>query len=522
MRSVPLFLVLLAGSASAQLINRVQGIPNDRHTVEDASALANGDIASAGDSYNFTGGFNSSATITRADALGTPIWHLKIREPGAFPSAFGIREAPGGNLVVGFYRNFNTDTLCLAGLSGSGAVNWVRRFPGSRGASNAGMEIDTGDGAPAAIVASQFDQQAPLGGQLIRVDAATGTLIFNRIYTPSAPTEVSDVSFADVARNPLGDYYVTGSVTRFINGEILDTDLFVARLNASTGAVVWAKAVGTPFDLERGSGYETGRGIELSSDGGVVVVGQINDPTATFGPDGAVHIRFDPDTGAILAHSTLLDIQVAAASLDRLSTGQMVASGTRAFGDGQGNPHMWLLDPVSLLVDWRREYNTGTSFGHDAIESVIPDQGLVLVGNHFSNNPIGFPDQMFIRTDMLGDDGCYAQPLEVVQPPVTLLSNDIALTMTLDPREFAYTPTAIVVTMQTNLACEAAPCVGDLNNDGLVDDADFVIFADAYNILDCLDPSMPPACPADLNGDGFVDDSDFVLFVDAYNQLVCP
>lgn len=65
-------------------------------------------------------------------------------------------------------------------------------------------------------------------------------------------------------------------------------------------------------------------------------------------------------------------------------------------------------------------------------------------------------------------------------------------------------------------------CPGDLNNDGFADDADFVIFVAAYNILDCSDPSMPAGCPADLNADGFVDDSDFVIFVGAYNELICP
>ncbi|MBS0187897.1 MAG: hypothetical protein JSS51_07500, partial [Planctomycetes bacterium] len=54
------------------------------------------------------------------------------------------------------------------------------------------------------------------------------------------------------------------------------------------------------------------------------------------------------------------------------------------------------------------------------------------------------------------------------------------------------------------------------------DDADFVIFVPAYNLLLCDDPSMPPGCPSDLNADGFVDDADFTLFVDAYDQLVCP
>ncbi|MBX3388012.1 MAG: hypothetical protein KF691_01010 [Phycisphaeraceae bacterium] len=61
-------------------------------------------------------------------------------------------------------------------------------------------------------------------------------------------------------------------------------------------------------------------------------------------------------------------------------------------------------------------------------------------------------------------------------------------------------------------------CGGDLNRDGFVEDADFVIFVGAYDQLQC--PAGP--CPADLNVDGFVDDLDFVVFVTQYNELICP
>jgi hypothetical protein len=33
---------------------------------------------------------------------------------------------------------------------------------------------------------------------------------------------------------------------------------------------------------------------------------------------------------------------------------------------------------------------------------------------------------------------------------------------------------------------------------------------------------MPPGCPADMNGDGYVDDADFVLFANAYDNFACP
>ena len=57
-------------------------------------------------------------------------------------------------------------------------------------------------------------------------------------------------------------------------------------------------------------------------------------------------------------------------------------------------------------------------------------------------------------------------------------------------------------------------CPADLNADGLVDDTDFVLFAQAYDNF--ADPA------ADFNADGLTDDIDFVLFAQAYDLFVCP
>lgn len=64
-------------------------------------------------------------------------------------------------------------------------------------------------------------------------------------------------------------------------------------------------------------------------------------------------------------------------------------------------------------------------------------------------------------------------------------------------------------------------CPTDLNGDSATDDADFVLFVAAYNILDCTDQDMPADCPSDFNGDNAVNDTDFVTFVAAYNELLC-
>lgn len=63
-------------------------------------------------------------------------------------------------------------------------------------------------------------------------------------------------------------------------------------------------------------------------------------------------------------------------------------------------------------------------------------------------------------------------------------------------------------------------CSADLNRDALVDDADFGLFAVAYDALFCAAPAVE--CTGDLNTDGFVDDLDFMIFASQYNDLLCP
>lgn len=69
----------------------------------------------------------------------------------------------------------------------------------------------------------------------------------------------------------------------------------------------------------------------------------------------------------------------------------------------------------------------------------------------------------------------------------------------------------------------ATSCLCDLNADGLVDDADFAIFAFQYEQAVCdfviAQPVQP--CAADFSLDFVVDDSDFVIFAAAYDALVC-
>lgn len=65
--------------------------------------------------------------------------------------------------------------------------------------------------------------------------------------------------------------------------------------------------------------------------------------------------------------------------------------------------------------------------------------------------------------------------------------------------------------------CPSICSMADFNGDGLVDDSDFVLFANAYNEL-----VVPQAnVLGDLNADALVDDADFTAFSTAYDALLC-
>lgn len=82
---------------------------------------------------------------------------------------------------------------------------------------------------------------------------------------------------------------------------------------------------------------------------------------------------------------------------------------------------------------------------------------------------------------------------------------------------FTYGPIAVRFAFTPRAFCPA-----DLNNDGQVDNSDFVLFVNDYITFLCNEPAMPQGCPSDFNFDGLVENADFLIFVNAYNELLCP
>jgi len=202
----------------------------------------------------------------------------------------------------------------------------------------------------------------------------------------------------------------------------------------------------------------------------------------------------------------------------QVGAGGLPTSGSQALTtlntDGSSTSQFYMLDLDPAVPGVDVMYTAASA----ATESV---HKYVKIGGVWTfKGAIDFPgiDQVIAETDIRGGVVVYAASttsVSVVLDPAPLTGSIAGLTLTsiISPAS-GY--------QLGGISFSTKFCVGDLNNDGFVDDADFVLFASAYNILVCDDPTMPYPCPADFNSDGSVDDSDFVAFAQAYNDLICP
>ncbi|MFO0861106.1 MAG: hypothetical protein U0570_11150 [Phycisphaerales bacterium] len=204
--------------------------------------------------------------------------------------------------------------------------------------------------------------------------------------------------------------------------------------------------------------------------------------------------------------------------------GAVIFSDNDTFAGGASQPaNLSLLAPFGVTC-------TGTGAGWLRTATVASPAGSAV-----TNGPFGFVTRYDVGWSgwfsTLGSGAVAARLADNNQPALAVIprgalgpgSGAVVLfsdaTMIFDGY---YSSVNAPVVMNAIALALGPSCTGDLNGDGLVDDADFSIFAGAYNLLDCADALMPAGCPADLNSDALVNDDDFVLFVAGYNDLVCP
>lgn len=421
------------------------------------------------------GGVNGARFILRTDSAGTPLW--------------GARLSGDASVVpLGQGGNYGFESVSVFEMA-SGAIASVSRIRNTNGVARAG---------------------------LLALLQSNGALVFSKRYVPGGGSAAA-LDFAQVreARDPdaTKQMLVLGTV-------LFSTDFYgmFAMRTDSDGNVIWARTYlhpsGTPNLL--------GTGFTLAPNGDILFAAvRETKPIAPNSNRNAVVGRIDAATGDPVWAATFDGFRPGFNSVTTDSLDNMLVAGYI------GNN----FDTAEAAVRFTQTgaFLDGRSYGDqlpnaraaaDAIIALPAPGGYAMVGRTQEVAPATFAS--LIRTDVNLMSGCHEAKFSPNIESLEMVVRTPALTTLDDAAYLSEMPIAESFTSAPTYRCFKPACAGDLNGDSLVDDADFVLFAGAYDILVCpTDPELP-CCPADLNGDGFVDDADFVLFANAYDQLLCP
>jgi hypothetical protein len=527
--AVAVFAGVLAAPAGAQIFQKATFSPN-------FSEVAN-DVVDTRECGFSTVGTQSGGEVALITGVQLALFDPNGIYTGGKLYNFSTGQVAGYTLVEsqsavgGYILGAECSAISVLGkwilrTDATGALLWSFFYPGTA-FYNAPQRVvgvsvrELNDLTIASVNRIQNFANIPFGGVLTRSQAG-GLPIFTRVYDSLSVAGAPVLTdFADLRQllTPAGgpDLVVVGNMydpsTGLYDALAVRFDLngnpIWAKSYARTGENVFADSVTV---LPDESVYFCGRR-------GPYVAGQ-QDPT------DMISARIDPLTGNVL-WATEVDnfqpgyqaIRFSPTERDLVIAGTVFTAGAAATSDAS----MLKLTTTGLLAGAElygsfapATQNTGTG-----VTFFEPWGGYALVG---ATNDLAAPTNALymVKSYTTLESGCRETAYSPVTRAVKLNASSLTLNSAAYAEYISPQPTVTPLPQTQKTACFDPRCIGDLNGDGQVDDADFVIFSAAYNALICPTDPRFTCCPSDFNGDGMVDDADFVLFTASYNALLCP
>lgn len=524
---------VVASSVSAQLVHRAIGTAQEE--------IGYGLTANRDCGFAMTGSRAISTTATTSvlvsglDASGAVLWSAQHRPPEGRARGTAIQQTSDGGYIVGAETAFGGSMLgkYLIRTNATGGLVWSFLYTGTPfvGGLNVGVGVrELADDSLASVNRLQV-AGVPSAGVYTRVASSSGAPIVNNIYSFAGVASQSYLDFADirewrgVANPPSDNLFIVGHAREFSpTGGFGSYVAFAARLDAA-GNITWARTYKHP------SLNMTADGFCFTRDGDLVVSGRLGTGIAQAGVSDLAVMRIRGVDGgvdwSVAATNSITRFTNAPRGVEFLPGSDEVVIA----GGAETTAAVVFRNAAAAVFDagtgtFQRaklygRFNTVLSNSAANALAVATPFGHVTLAGFTTDIGFGGNDVKFIRGYTSLETGCRQADLTLdaaAFTPVVEAKQLVAATGGVG-QVFTQSGTPTITDI---VACSTPRCIGDLNADGLVDDADFSTFAAAYDVLVC--PSNPAfnCCPADLNNDTFVDDADFTLFASAYNDLLCP
>lgn len=332
--------------------------------------------------------------VIKTNALGDTVWTKTFG--GAMDNEYGFcvqQTIDGGYIVSGVASSFAdvSGDMYIIKLQPNGDSTWTRTYGGNgyEWGSYVQQTTDGGyiiTGQTPAFGAGGFD------AYLVKL-LSNGTIAWTKTYG-SVGSEYGTV----VQQTSDGGYIITGSNDNTLGFGA--SDFYLIKTD-SLGNHVWSKAYGN-------SGFEEGKAVRQTTDGGYIIAGTSENALGPLGPDMClIKTNSIGDTlWAKLYGGTMID---ECYDVQQTADGGYVMVGKSFSFSTMGDYDVYVVKVNGQgVVQWSRTYG-GTTTNHNEIGYSIQqtaDKGYIISGETMYGFGVGLKNMYLIKTDSLGNSSC--------------------------------------------------------------------------------------------------------------------
>ena len=403
----------LEGNISPTYISLTGGAAYDLAVDNAANMYFTGGLTNTGNGQGFVAKVNSSSN--------TLVWTTSLAAANpSFGFAGTAVAAQGSNVYVSGY-NTNQGSYLLQLDSGSGAINWQQLISGSTNAE----AVSTDATGNAYVLVSNVNE----GTAVLKVDVL-GNSIWQTVLDGGSNSSYATTGYDAVPDNQ-GHVYVLGTTQA---GSTQYTALFISKLSADTGTMLWSHTIGYSFlDTVNANFY----GLRVGSvhEDRIGITGYISGPfpalafTAQVPTDGSLVGKW---SGAI-GSATYADV-TAAWSANTYPQNHSFSTGDTVPYYNQGNLTAGTLDlttlaiPVANVVSITTTIGTVADYestitltgdGHTTVPGDLSLGGVAPVGWISSMSNVSIVNHSSEFRYVMGDDhGVYAMGDDFYDGPI--------------------------------------------------------------------------------------------------------